>query len=802
MERYKNPGLSAEERTQDLIGRMTLEQKIDQLTCLVTVETEIPDFKKYVPSGIGHVGAFTTAACVEDIAEYVFRLQKFLVEETELGIPALIHCEASAGAQFTEADVFPSAIAQASTFEPELIGRMAEVIRRQMLEVGFRQALSPVVDITRDPRWGRVTETYGEDAALTSAMASAFVRGLQTEDLRKGIAATAKHFVGHGVTEGGINMGRNMVSPRDVKEIHCKPFQCAVTEAGMRSVMCSYCSMNGEPVVASKTLLTELLRDEMGFEGIVVSDYVAVDRLVDPFCVADSFEEAGKLAIQAGLDVEYPRPKGFTYRMKEAVDAGELSMGVIDRAVERVLKLKFELGLFEDPYPHIGELKKNLHCVQTQCLNEEIAEKSFILLKNENRLLPLSKKVRKIAVLGPHGDNVRSYFGTFSYPAALDMSLAREEDGQEFEEPGLIVYDIEQSYVGQVREVSPRIGKRISREFPAVRSLYRALQEYLPQSRVVYARGINCAGSDTAGMEEALRVAADADVVILTLGGKNGWGITSTVGEGVDSTDIGLPGMQETFARKVYALHKKTVVLHFDGRPLSNEFVASHFDAVLEVWQPGVMGGQALCKTLFGEYNPGGKLPVTAARNAGQLPVYYGLPRGSGYVSAGHTGMIRNKNGYINDTAFPLYYFGHGLSYTEFAYSEAEVERAQVTARDVLVVSVDVENVGSLPGDEVVQLYFTDQTASMVRPTMELAGFRRIRLQPGEKKRVVFQMKVSQMAFLNRHDNWVVEKGAFTLSIGSSCVDIRQTLQVEVTETARVDERTRGFYAQTTEKEV
>ncbi len=797
MEKYKNPSLSAEERTQDLLSRMTLEQKIDQLTCLVTIEPEIPDFKKYVPAGIGHVGAFTTASCVEKIAEYVYQLQKFLTQETELGIPALIHCEASAGAQFTEADVFPSAIAQASTFEPELIGRMAEIIRRQMLEVGFRQALSPVVDIARDPRWGRVTETYGEDAALTSAMASAFVKGIQTDDLREGIAATAKHYVGHGITEGGINMGRNMVSARDLKEIHCKPFQSAITEAGMRGVMCSYCSMNGEPVVASKTLLTDILRDDMGFEGIVVSDYVAVDRLVDPFCVTDSFEEAGKLAIKAGLDVEYPRPKGFTYAMKEAVAAGELPMEVIDRAVKRVLKLKFELGLFENPYPNIEALKKTLHCKETETLNEELASKSFILLKNEHKLLPLSRNIKKIAVLGPHGDNVRSYFGTFSYPAALDMSLAREEDGQAFEEPGLIIYDIEQSYVGQIREVSPRIGKRIRREFPAVRSLYHALLEYLPDSQVVYAQGINCAGSDVAGMEEALRAAADADVVILTLGGKNGWGITSTVGEGVDSTDIDLPGRQEEFARRVYELHKKTVVLHFDGRPLSNAYVASHFDAILEVWQPGVMGGQALCKTLFGESNPGGRLPVTAARNAGQLPVYYGLPRGSGYVAAGHTGMIRNKNGYINDTAYPLYYFGHGLSYTTFHYSDARIDRTKVTAKDVMNISVAVENTGDVAGDEVVQLYFTDQTASMVRPTMELAGFKRIFLNPGEKKEVTFQMQVSQMAFLDRDNHWVVEKGAVTFSLGASCVDIRETLQAEVTESALVDERTRGFYAQT-----
>ena len=524
---------------------------------------------------------------------------------------------------------------------------------------------------------------------------------------------------------------------------------------------------------------------------------MAVDRLVDPFCVTDSFEEAGKLAIKAGLDVEYPRPKGFTYAMKEAVAAGELPMEVIDRAVKRVLKLKFELGLFENPYPNIEALKKTLHCKETETLNEELASKSFILLKNEHKLLPLSRNIKKIAVLGPHGDNVRSYFGTFSYPAALDMSLAREEDGQAFEEPGLIIYDIEQSYVGQIREVSPRIGKRIRREFPAVRSLYHALLEYLPDSQVVYAQGINCAGSDVAGMEEALRAAADADVVILTLGGKNGWGITSTVGEGVDSTDIDLPGRQEEFARRVYELHKKTVVLHFDGRPLSNAYVASHFDAILEVWQPGVMGGQALCKTLFGEANPGGRLPVTAARNAGQLPVYYGLPRGSGYVAAGHTGMIRNKNGYINDTAYPLYYFGHGLSYTTFHYSDARIDRTKVTAKDVMNISVAVENTGDVAGDEVVQLYFTDQTASMVRPTMELAGFKRIFLNPGEKKEVTFQMQVSQMAFLDRDNHWVVEKGAVTFSLGASCVDIRETLQAEVTESALVDERTRGFYAQT-----
>ena len=793
--KYKDSSLPIEERVRDLMGRMSFEQKIDQITCLVTITPDIPDFKEYIPNGIGNVGAFTTADSVEKIVEYADTLQHYLVEETELGIPALIHCEASAGAQFTEADVFPSAVAQASTFDPSVISEMAGVIREQMYHVGFRQALSPVVDIARDPRWGRTTETYGEDPALTSAMSVAYVKGLQTEDMRKGLVCTEKHYVGHGITEGGLNMGRNPVSDRELREVHAKPFQAAITEAGLGSVMSSYCNLDGEPVTGSRKLLTDLLRGEMGFEGIVVSDYIAVDRLVAPFHVAEDFTEAGIRCLKAGLDVEYPRPKGFSYKMRQALEEGKLAMEDIDQAVRRVLTTKMKLGLFENPYPDLERLKASLHRESTDRLNEKMAMESFTLLKNKNQVLPLSKEPKKIAVIGPHGHSLRSYFGTFSYPASLDMTMAREEDGQIFEEPGLIIYDIEQEYVGQVRNVSPRLEKRLKKEFSKSRTLYEALKEYLPESQVTYAKGINAAGTDLGGMQEALNLAGEADIVILTLGGKNGWGITSTVGEGVDSTKIDLPGRQEEFARAVYELHKKTVVLHFDGRPLSNEYVASHFDAILEVWQPGLMGGQALCKVLFGEYSPAGRLPVTAARNEGQLPVYYGLPRGSGYVGAGCTGMIRNKNGYINDTAFPLYYFGHGLSYTDFAYEDLQVENEKAEPWENVKVSLNVTNTGECDGDEVVQLYVSDDVASMVRPSMELAGFYRVSLKKGETKRIWFEMKVSQFAFLNQDMEWMVEKGSMTLLAGASSCDIRLKGHFEIKETKIVDGRTRGFYA-------
>jgi beta-glucosidase len=795
MDTYRNPSAPIEDRVGDLLSKMTLEQKIDQLGCLVTISRDIPDFKTLIPRGIGNVGAFSTAENAGLIADYVTALQKFLTEETPLGIPALIHCEASAGAQFTEANVFPSAIAQASTFDTELIREMADRIREQLHAIGFRQALSPVFDISRDPRWGRLTETYGEDPSLAGAMGCAFTAGLQGEDLRTGVLATGKHFAGHGMTEGGLNMARNIITGRELREVYCKPFQAAISRCGLKCVMNSYCSIDGEPVAASKKMLTGLLRDEMGFSGFVVSDYISIDRLVEPFRVAATFEEGGVKALNAGLDVEYPRPRGFTHAMKDAVASGNLDPARIDRAAAGVLRAKFALGLFENPFPDKKRLFSLLHLEKTDDLNEKIARESFILLKNDNSLLPLPKDLKKIALIGPHGDSIRSFFGTFSYPAVLDMTLSREEDGQEFEEPGLIIYDVEQDYPGQIRETSPRIEKILRKQFPRTKSLRRALEDYLPGTEIRYARGISVSGNDTGGEDEALACAAESDVVILTLGGKNGWGITSTVGEGIDATSIGLPGRQEDFARKIRLLNKKTVILHFDGRPLSSAYTASAFDALMEVWQAGEFGGEAICKTLFGEYNPGGKLPLTAARNAGQIPVYYSLPRGSGYVSAGGAGMIRNKNGYINDTAFPLFPFGHGLSYTTFDYSDLTVSKDTVGAGESFRVGLRLTNTGSRRGDEVVQLYFSDRIASMVRPVMELAGFKRVTLEPGKTASVSFTLDPSIFAFLDGDMRWVTEAGDFDLLLGKSSGDICLTGAVRVRETVAVDPRRRMFFA-------
>ncbi len=795
MVKYKNPELPVAERVDDLMSRMTFAEKIDQITCLVTITNEIPDFRDYIPDGIGNVGAFTVADSAKSVAGYTRKLQQHLINNTRLGIPALVHCEAAAGAQFTEANVFPSAIAQASSFAPDNVRSMAEIIHSQLLAVGFRQALSPVLDIARDARWGRITETYGEDPTLAAAMGSAFVKGLQWENGRRTVLATAKHFVGHGMPEGGLNMGRSLINPRELEEVHCKPFQAAISESGLASVMNSYCQINGEPVVGSKAILTDLLRGKMNFAGFVVSDYIAVDRLVDPFCVAETYEEAGIQAINAGLDVEYPRPKGFTKALEKAVESGTVTMETIDAAVRRVLSAKFEIGLFENPYPDDDLLAASLHQPETDTLNRKMAQEGIILLKNDNHTLPLNEGAGKIAVLGPHADSVRSYFATFSYPAALDMSMSRDEDGQVFEEQGVIIYEISQSYPGQIRESSPRVEKTIRTAFPNAVHLSKAIAEAAPKAEVTSAKGISYSGTDTGCVEHALELAAAADVIILTLGGKNGWGDTSTVGEGVDATEIGLPGLQEEFARQVFALGKKTIVVHFDGRPLSSAYVASHFDAILEVWQPGEFGGQAIADVLFGKYNPAGRLPVTAARSVGQLPLYYSLPRGSGYVSAGHTGMIRNRLGYINDTAFPLYAFGHGLSYTSFAYDELRLSQTGISPEDTLCVSIRVTNIGEMDGDEVVQLYFSDRTSSVVRPQLELMGFARVHLKKGESTTVTFDVHASQTAFIASDGEWTVEKGEFDVLVGASSTDIRAKTAFSITGTQHITAAQRSFYA-------
>jgi beta-glucosidase len=798
---YKNPELPIGTRIEDLLPRMSIEQKIAQVGCLIAERGVVPDLNNAAPVGIGHIGVMKGRESAVANADFSAEIQAYMVEQTELGIPALIHCEALSGGMFSESPVYPVAIGLASTWNPEKVREMAGEIRKQMYAIGFRHALSPVLDISRDPRWGRIGETYGEDAALASAMAVAYVQGIQGDDLTQGVAATAKHFIGHGAAEGGLNLAQGHITERDLREVHAKPFQAVITEAGLLSVMNAYGSINHEAVVSSGRLLTGLLRDEMGFTGMTVSDYVAIERLVEPFRMAGNYDEAGVLAMTAGIDVEYPSPLCFADGLRRAIDSGSMSVEQLDTAVRRVLEVKFKLGLFENPYPDRKRVLDAFQNERSEALSGELGRESIILLKNEGQTLPLSKQdLRKVAVIGPHAHSVRSLFGCYTYPAMLEMITPDTADGTTENKPSSGIGALSAAgaiVLGRVEEENPLLDGILRKEFPDSLTLYEAVSKLLPQAEVVTAGGCTFTGTDRSGFAEAVELARAADAVILAIGGKNGWGVRATIGEGIDAMHIGLPGMQEELAAAVAAAAagKPTVVVHIDGRPLSSEAVAETFPAILEAWQPGMFGGEAIASALFGDYNPGGKLPVTAARSAGQLPVYYGLLRGNGYEGVGQTAMIVNPNGYIDGSAAPLYPFGHGLSYTAFEYSELKLSSERVEGDGELTVSVNIKNAGGRSGDEVVQLYISDKQASLVRPVKELVGFKRIALQPGEQRTAQFTLQLSQLAFLDRDMRWKVEAGEMGVQAGSSSADLRLSGSFTIASDAFVDGRTRAFYA-------
>ncbi|MCL2221125.1 MAG: glycoside hydrolase family 3 C-terminal domain-containing protein [Oscillospiraceae bacterium] len=801
--KYQDTSVPISERVDDLLGRMSIEEKITQLGCLFFQGDMQLDWEKISKNTPGHIGLMVSRENPEKLADELDALQKCIIENSRLKIPALIHIEAIAGGLYRGAASFPTSIAQASTWNPELVEKMADIIRLQLKAVGFRHALSPVFDIARDPRWGRLTETYGEDETLASAFATAYVRGLQGKIDTQAVAATGKHFVGHGITEGGLNMGQNLITERELREVHCKPFQSAITEADLMGVMNSYCSINREAIIGSKHILTDILRDEMKFNGILVSDYMSIDRLLNPFQVADNHLDAGIIALQAGLDVEYPDPVSYNNDLIAATKDGRLDPALIERSAKRVIELKFRLGLFDSPYSDRKLMKVAYSDATVEKTARQTSTEAITLLKNNGNLLPLCKKVKSVAVIGPHADRVRTLFGHFTYGALFDISEDAKNNARAKNLPKALMPDgvevadgnFYQEFAGDIRETPIYVEDMVRKAFPKAKTFYRALCDYLPEATIKTARGISYTGNNLSGYDEAIACAAEADVVILTLGGQNGWSIVSTNGEGIDNSNIGLPGLQEQFAKDIRKLGKKTVVVHFDGKPLSSEYVATHFDAIIEAWQLGEFGFQSLVRVLFGDANPGGRLPLTVARGADRLPAYYGLPRGSGYVSAGRFGIVANYFGYVNASVHPLYYFGHGLSYTTFEYLNLKLQSKVIDAEGELKFSVDIKNTGDMDGDEVVQVYGSDVLSSMVRPDQMLLGFKRLTLKVGETKTIRFTIKMDQLAFLDNNMNWKVEGGTIELMVGASCVDIRLRDSFEIDGDVFVDAAKRTFYA-------
>jgi len=790
---YKNPHLPIAERVNDLLARMSPAQKLAQLNC--SPLTFMPDERRAATmgQGMGHLAlSVSSGQSMEVNLALVEEAQHFLIEQTELGIPALIHTEALSGAMLVGATNFPGAIALGATWNPERVQAMGRVTAKQLVALGIRHVLSPVMDVARDPRWGRIGETYGEDATLVARMSVAFVQGVQGEDLADGVAATGKHFLGYAMTEGALNTTSERITPRELREVYAKPFAAAIRNAKLAAVMNSYSSLDGIPITASPELLTDLLRGELGFGGMTISDYSSINKLVVPFYIASDYTEAGIQALQAGMDVEAPEVAAYGKGLLEAVETGRLPIDVLDRAVRHVLELKFRLGLFEHPYPDHDAIAQVFAQPVDDALSYRLAQEAIVLLDNQEELLPLSKAVHSIAVIGPCADVLRTLFGGYSYPAALEVSSGVGTGPQTVDiDPDAAVESTAKYYRDQAA-----LETKLATLYPNALTVRNAIAAKLPQTPIIYAQGCTLNGTDQSGFEEAVSLAEQAEIVILIVGDQDGWhNETCTIGEGMDCSSIGLPGVQEDLVRAVWATGKPIVLVNVSPRPLSSPWIAEHIPAIVHAGHLGQNAGKAIADVLFGDYNPGGKLPMSAARGTGQLPVYYAHQRGSGYEGRSYWPWSA-PNGYIDGTDRPLYAFGHGLSYTQFSYSDLKVGDVENQANGSVEVSCVVTNLGYRTGDEVVQVYFVDNLASVVRPVKELVGFRRIRLEAGQSLQVRFTVPISQLAFLNAKMHWVVEPGAMDVLIGSSSQDIRLhgsfTISGEIVEVGG----NRAFYAE------
>ncbi len=776
---YRNPAATVDDRVADLLGRMTIEEKVAQLgaiwlTQLVTDDRFDGDRARHLlANGIGQItriGA-STGLLPEASAALVNQIQRSVVEETRLGIPVLVHEEAVGGFTHRGATTFPQALGLAATWDPELVSAVADTIRVQMLAVGARLALAPVLDVARDPRWGRVEETYGESPELCARLGVAYVRGLQTSDLARGVACAAKHFLAYGASIGGRNQAPVHVGPRELREVYATPFAAVIRHAGLAGIMNSYASIDGLPCVGSYAILTELLRGELGFRGAVVADYFAVGQLVDHHRTAADRSEAAMQAIAAGLDVELPA-FDFYRELPSCIADGRLSEEIVDRAVERVLAQKFRLGLFERPYVDPALAAAVFDTNGQRQLARRAAAKSVCMLTNDG-VLPLNAAgLRSVAVIGPHADDQRLLQGDYHYPAHLEIM---------YRNAWTVIAGADES-TGPLATGAPAVdlallpsdggsfqpGPHFTRHVTPLAGLREALGGDVAVS---FERGCHDSDPDDRDFEAAVEAARHADVALVFVGAKSGLVPDCTSGEMRDAVSLDLPGAQTELVEAVAATGTPTVVVVVSGRVHTLGRVAAVANALLWSPLPGEEGGHGIADVLTGVANPSGRLPVTLPRHVGQLPLHHDMrARGARTEFYGD---------YLDSPVSPLFAFGHGLSYSRFVYGGLRVTPGRTTSETV--VEVTVANHGERAGEEVVQLYVRDDVASTARPDRELVGFGRVDLQPGDVSVVTFTVPASRLAFYDPALRRVCEPGTFTFFVGASASDIRAEATVEIT---------------------
>jgi beta-glucosidase len=751
---YKNPSLSVEQRVDDLLARMTVEEKVAQLHRTFWEELDFlgedvgfldaegnlssTQAMKQLEHGICGMGRPSLKRTPRQAAVLTNAIQRYLLEHTRLGIPAFFNEEALHGLMAYRATSFPQAIALASTWNPELVEQIFTAAAHETRTRGSNYVFTPVLDLAREPRWGRTEETYGEDPYLVSRMGAAAVRGLQGRGPaidKQHVIATAKHYTAHGQPEGGTNCAPANFSERILREQFLPPFQAAIVEAGAGSVMASYNEIDGIPSHVNTWLLQDILRQEWGFRGFVTSDGGGVDQLIHMHHVAADHAEAARKALEAGIDIELGR---CFATLIEQVQAGRVAEATLDAAVKRVLRAKFLLSLFDDPYVDPDEAERVNNSPAHRSLALQAARQALVLLKNAGDMLPLDiDKLKTMAVIGPNATEL--HLGGYSY-----------DPGQ-----GVTILDGIQARVGDKVQVLYAEGCRINEGRRDWRAWW--VDDVIPPDPT----------EDAARITEAARIARLADVALLVLGEneatcREGWS-QDHLG---DRDTLALPGNQDALVRAVLETGTPIVILLINGRPLSIPSIVECVPAILEGWYLGQEGGTAAAEVLFGDVNPSGKLPVTFPRTVGQLPVY-------------HYQKPSAKRGFLFSDNTPLFPFGHGLSYTTFGYQNLRLEPRQIGVGGKAQVSVEVTNTGTRAGEEVVQLYLRDRVSSVTRPIRELKGFSRLSLQPGETRSVSFTLTPDDLSFLDVHMQRVVEPGLFDVMVGGSSAQLESvTLEV------------------------
>jgi beta-glucosidase len=745
---YKNPALPPARRVKDLLSRMTLEEKAAQMMCVWQKKSETLvngdgnfDLKKAKAAfkkghGLGQVGRPSDAGKgknAREMAELTNAIQKFFLQNSRLGIPVMFHEECLHGHAAIGGTSFPQPIGLGATFNPGLIESLYAMTAEEARVRGTHQALTPVVDVARDPRWGRVEETFGEDPYLVTQLGIASVRGFQGDASfrdKKRIIATLKHFAAHGQPESGINCAPANVSMRLLRETFLYPFKEAIQKSGAISVMASYNEIDGVPAHASEWLLRDVLRKEWGFKGFVVSDYYAIWELgyrpdTHGHCVAKDKKESCALAVRAGVNIEFPEPDCYLH-LVELVHKGVLKESQLDELVAPMLFWKFKMGLFDDPYVNPDEAARLVGSEKNRKLALQAARETITLLKNANNLAPLNpSKIKSIAVIGPNAD--RELLGGYSGRPKFYTSL--------------------------LEGIRSKVGDRV--QVPYCEGCKITVGGSWNQDLVTPSHP----EEDRKQIQEAVKVAQQADVVVLAIGGneqtsREAWSLKHMG----DRTRLDLTGRQQELVTAMLATGKPVIVFLFNGSPLSIQYLNENVPVIFECWYLGQECGHAVADVLFGDFNPGGKLPITIPRSAGHLPAFYNYKPSA-------------RRGYLFDDVSPLYPFGFGLSYTTFAFKNPRLAKNKIRRNESTRLLVDVKNTGKRAGAEVVQMYVRDCVSSVTRPVKELKGFQKISLRPGEAQTVALDITPESLAFYDIHMKYVVEPGEFEIMAGNSSRD-------------------------------